>query len=505
MAQDILSNGFVRLCIDPSLNFFDGACKVLIIGQGLSTEDGCTLVPDVIQRVNNERDLNCQFGQGSILTEALRTAFCQCSENLELYALPLADPAAGVAAVYTSTITGPATSDGRFTLFLGNDIYSIDIPVTAGDTVDEIAAAVVAAVPDDFPYTAAVVPTTGVTFTAKNKGTVGNFLNPVYNWAGRRNYAPAGVTVSTVLTTPGTGDPVMPDLLTAVGECCYSCWAYLGSDTGNQTIMRDAVRDAWSCDKPQCFGHGYVYNSGSLGTVLATADNSAELSRVAYSPDAYEFPWQVVANYAALSCCTACDNPELSVQGPENGVLSCIRIPTSCTSPWTFSERQQLADAGFVTYGPSGNGTGQLTNPQIYNDITNYMYDDLGRANATFRDTNSRRLAAATALAIAEHLQQYNGLALFTKNTKVRQGVRGTNPRLVLADLRAWAQENVGVLFSEFDDIDRDITVKTDFEVAEQCRGNPNLLWVNMVYRQPLRIGQINTNLQPKLLDNCDR
>jgi phage tail sheath gpL-like len=503
MAQDVLSNGFVRLCIDPSLNFYDGACRMLVIGQGFDGSVG-SFIPNVIQQVNSERDLIEMFGEGSVLTEALRKVFCTCAQGIQLFGLGVADPAAGVAAEYETTITGPATADGRFTLFLGEADYNIDINVKSGQTATQIAAAVVAAVSDNFPY-AATAALGVITWTAKNKGVVGNVLNPVYNWAGRRNYAPGGVTVATTRTTDGTGDPILPDLINLTGECCYSVAAYLGPDVAGQEALRDYLRDAWSCDKPQCFGAGYVYDVGTLGEVLATSDNSPELSRLAVAVDGYDLPYLTLAAYAALTACTACTSPELSVQGPENGVLSCILVPQSCAAPWTFDERTQLRDAGFVTYGPSGFGTGELTNPQIYNDITNYLYDDLGRANATFRDANSRRLAASTALSIAAQLNTYNGLALFTRNTKINQGTKGTNPRLILADLRAWAKNNIGILFSEFDNIDRDIKVQTDFDRAAKCQGKPDLLWVDFAYRPPVRIGQINTNLQPKVLDNCAR
>jgi phage tail sheath gpL-like len=505
MAQDILSNGFVRLCIDPSLNFYDGACRVLIVGQGLDTGSN-DFIPDSIQQVNNERDLGDMFGRGSVLSEALRRVLCQCPNNVQLFAVGLADPSGedDVAAVYTSTITGPATSDGRFTLFLGEGDYNIDVSVKAGDTAAAIATRVAAAVSLDFPYVATAVGAT-VVWTARNVGEIGNFLNPIYNWSGRRNYAPGGVTFTTVRTTEGVGVPVMPNLIDLAGECCYSCVGYLGPDTENQDILQAYLDDAWDCSKPQCFGHGYVYNVGTLGQVLATGNNAAVLSRLAYALNSYDLPYLTLAAFVAKSCCTACSNPELSIQGPENGRLDCIRIPQSCTSPWTFDERTQLQDAGFVTYGPSGFGTGAMTNPQIFNDVTNYLVDELGRQNVTFRDASSRRLAAATALSVAEKLNTYNGLALFTKNTKINQGVKGTNPRLILADLRAWAKANIGILFSEFENLDRDLTVKTDFEVADPCRGNPNWLWVFLQYMPPNRIGRINTNLVPKVLDNCNR
>jgi len=503
MAQDALSNGFVRLCIDPSLNFFDGSCRILAIGQAL---DGPTeaLIPNVIATVNSERDLEEMFGVGSIMTEALRVVMCACPSSIEVSALPLADPAGGVAALYTMTITGPATSDGRFTLFLGNDTYNIDVPVSEGETAAAIATKVAAAVSIDFPYDAAAVDAT-VTFTAKNAGTIGNYLNPVYNWAGRRNYAPAGVTVATVLTTPGAGAPVVPNLINLTGECCFDVVVYLGDDEAGKEAVNTYLQDAWSCDKPQCFGHGYVFDAGTLGEVLASGNNAATLSRLAYAEDSFDFPYLTLANYAALSACIACTNPETSVQGPENGLLSCVALPQSCSSPWTFDERLQLQEMGFVTYGPSGFGAGELTNPLIYNDVTNYLYDDLGRANVTFRDTNSRRLAAETALSIAEQLQTYNGLSLFTRTTKIQEGVKGTNLRLMLADIRTWAKSNIGTLFSEFENIDTDIRLRSDAEVAAKCRGNPGLIHLDFRYYPPVRIGQIRTNLQPKLLDNCDR
>lgn len=516
MAQDVLANGFVQLCIDPSLNFFDGKCRAVFIGQALDPGDGSEFVEGEVQTISSDRDLIPLFGQGSILTEALRVAMCGCPDNVQFFALPLPDPAAGVAAVYEMTITGPATSAGRFTLFMGNGFgetnYNIDVPVDVGDTVADIVAAVIAAVSPNFTYaatpiTTGVAPdlvTTGVRFTAKNKGTIGNYLNPVYNWAGRKNYAPAGVTVTTARTTVGAGDPDAVDLISIFDECCYSCISVLSDGVAIQKSATDYLNDAWSCDKPQCFGEGFTFNSGTLGQVLAKGDNSL-LQRVAFSLESTEFPWAVVANYAALTCCTACNSPEISIQGPDFGVLSCVAFPQSCGSPWSTDERVQLRDAGFVTYGPASFGTGELVNPQIFNDVTNRLYDNLGRPNATFRAASSLRLQQTTALAVAEQLNNYNGLALFTKNTKINQGVKGTTIRLMTADLITWAKSQIGILFSEFDDVSKDVVIQSDTDVKPRCQGDPETLHCNFRYRQPNRIGKIITNLQPQLFDNCAR
>lgn len=508
MAQQALSDGFVNLCIDPNLNFADGTCRVFIEGQVYDPEEGCPIVPDVITRVNSLRDVDCQFGAGSPLAEAIKRVFCQCPDRIEVYALPRLDSTdvGALAAVYTLTVAGTATEDGRATFFMGDAAYNLDFRVRTGDTAAEIATVLAAEISDAFPFTATVSGAV-VTLTAKNKGTIGNHLNVIYNWAGRSGFAPAGVTFALAQTVVGAVDPVAPaaGYASIIGECCYSCYILLSEDTDWQESLRDHIRDAWSCDKPQCFGHGYVYNVGDLAEVLATGDNSGELSRMAHHPDDPIFPYLKVASFAALSCCSACENPELSIQGPDNGLLSCVSMPASCTAYYSYDEQVQLREAGFVVTGPSNIGTGTLTNPYVFNDVTNYLYDDLGRPNATYRDASSRRLAAATAISIADKLQEFNGLGLFTKNTTIREGVRGTNPRLMLANIRAWAKENIGVLFSEFENIDKDIQLKTDFEVAPRCAGKPGRLHLNLRYRPPVRIDEIVTTLQPALLDNCNR
>lgn len=505
MAQDALSDGFVKLCISDGLNFFDGKCRVLIEGQFIPVV-GSEVVADTITRVLNTRDIEAQFGVGSVLSEALKKVMCACPSKIDLFALPRADAAASVASVYTLTITGPATSDGRFTLFMGDSSYNIDFTVTSGDTATQIAAELVTHVLPSFPFTA-VAAAGVVTFTAKNKGTIGNWLIPIYNWAGRANYAPVGVDVAFAHTVVGSVDPAGPaaGYSAVIGECCYSCYALLSDNEIWQTAFRDHIRDAWDCTKPQCFGNGYTFNAGTLGQILATGDNSPELSRMAHCAEDPIFPYLKVANYTGLSCCSACDHPEASIQGKDRGLLSCVAMPQTCEVCFTFDEQEQLKANGFVVTGPANIGSGALTNPYIFNDVTNYLYDELGRPNATFRDTSSRRLAAATAVSLATQLQTFNGLGLYTKNTTLREGTVGTTPRMMLASIRTWAKSQIGILFSEFDNLDEDLTLQTDFQVQPPCVGVPGVMHLNMRYRPPVRISRINTNLSPALFDNCDR
>lgn len=509
MSIDSLRSGAIRICFDPSLNEFPNKCRILVEGQMLDTG---TAVAGELIKIPSLRDTDELFGEGSVIAEGLRTAFGCCPQQvMEFFALPHkdADVAATTKAVYTITITEDAGSDGRIDIFMMDSKYNTSTHIVEGMTPTDMAAAVVLemnAVPG-FPYVATSA--LGViTLTAKNAGTVGNCAMPIFNWHQRRDYAPAGIEVETAQTTPGANGAVgtftAPDYAGILGECCYCCIAMLYDHADWQDAMIAYIADAWSCEKPQCFGHGYTYNQGTLGQVLANDTNSAEVSRIAQCCDDPVSGWQKVAAYAALSCCSSIDHPEMSIQGPNFGVLNCLHQPESCFQCFTFDEQQLLEATGFVVTVPVQGGTGSMTSPMIVNDVTNNRYDSVtGRLNATWWNTNSRRLAAATADAAAIQLSEVLGLGLFTKNTAIPPGIRGTNPKLILGAFRAWAKSQVGILFSEFEDIDNDIKVMTDFEKAPKCQGIPGKLWVDMIYRPPVRISNIIINAKPSLLSNC--
>lgn len=503
MAIDALRDGFVRLCFDPSGNVLGDKCRLVLEGQFYDPGDGCTITPDVLIKVTSTRDIDCQFGAGSVLAESLKTAIACCGNSgVEIYALPREDADGAVSAAYTLTFTGTATSDGRIDLYMGDGRYNISVRITEGMTPTQIAAAVTAAIPDDFPYTGASAIGV-VTLTARNGGTVGNYLNPQLNWHGRNQYLPGGVAMAVAQTVVGSGDPDPLDYAAVYGECCICCLAMLYGDNDWQDASIAYLDEAWSCDKPQCFGQGYTYNAGTLGQILSQDTNSATVARLAHCNDDPNFPWLKVAAYAAKSCCLTVDNPELSIQGPNYGVLDCVTFPESCGQCFTFDEQNQLRESGFVVTVPVRGGQGALTSPMVTNDITNNRFDAEGRENLTFQSVSSRRLATETAIQIAEQLQQFNGLGYYTAGTNIREGAKGINSKMMLGTMRAWAKSQVGILFSEFDNLDRDLTITDDFATAPRCQGIPGKMRMNLVYRPPVRITQVVVNAAPQLMNNC--
>lgn len=500
MAIDSLRDGFVRLCFDPSANVLGDQCRMVLEGQKLASG---TATSDVLLKITSARDIDTQFGSGSILAESLKRAISCCGNDaVELFALPRSDAAGAVSAAYTLTVVGATTAGGIVDIYWGDSAYNISVSIAAAQTAAQVAAAIQAAVTADFPYTATVAAGV-ITLTAKNGGTVGNTLQIAVNWHGRNNYLPTGVTFAATQTVVGSVDPAPLTYSNVLGECCVCCYAMLFGNAAWQNGVISYLDDAWSCDKPQCFGHGYTYNQGTLGQILASDTNSATVSRMAHCDADMIFPWLKVAAYASTSCCSTVDNPELSVQGPNYGVLSCVKSPESCVQCFTFDEQEQLREAGFVVTVPVSGGQGALTSPMITNDITNNRYDDEGRENLTFKDVSARRLAAKTAEELALFLQEFNGLGYFTAGTAIRAGTQGFNKRIMLGKARAWAKTQVGVLFSEFEDLDKDLTVTDDFETAPKCQGIPGKLALNLIYRPPVRAQRIVVNAKPKLLTNC--
>jgi phage tail sheath gpL-like len=506
MSIDSLRSGAIRICFDPSLNAYPNKCRILLEGQMLTTG---TAEPNALIKIPSLRDVDLLFGEGSVISNGLKVGFACCPDQvMEFYALPRNDQDVGatVKAKYTITFTGTATSDGRADFFVADGRWNTSTRITEGMTPDEVAAAVAANMEVEAGFPFDPVATAGViTLTAKNAGTVGNNIGIIYNWHQRRDYAPLGVDVVVAQSVQGlhAGAFAAPDYAATLGECCYCCIGMLYDSPVWQDYMIAYIADAWSCDKPQCFGHGYTYNSGTLGQILATDTNSAEVSRIAHCTTDPIAGYLEVAAYAAQSCCLTVNNPELSIQGPNFGVLSCVLQPESCFQCFTFEEQQLLQATGFVVVVPLAGGAGSMTSPMVVNDITNNRYDEEGKLNATWWNVNSRRLAAATADAMAIQLGQVLGLGLFTKNTAIPRGVRGTNPKLILGMVRSWAKSNIGVLFSEFDDIDNDIVLMTDFEKAPRCQGIPGKLWLDFTYRPPVRISNIIINAKPALLSNC--
>ena len=181
--------------------------KLLIIGQRTSSGSVAEAVPT---KVFSDKEAETYFGPGSMCHLMVRAAI-KANPYLDLTVVALDDAGAGVVATGTITPTGPATSAGVLTLYIGN--AKVQIAIADEDTAAEIGAALEAELDkhSDLPVSAAVVVETGVvTLTAKNKGLCGNDIHVAVE------VTASGVTATVVAMASGATNPDIQDALDAV-------------------------------------------------------------------------------------------------------------------------------------------------------------------------------------------------------------------------------------------------------------------------------------------------
>ena len=524
MSTKPIGSTFVQLCIDDSLNRLMDGCRVVLEGPVGDSDvyppgEGPTAELNRMIEVKDERSIDLLFGEGSVLAESLKTAISCCrSSAISLFAVAREDY--GTNAVYQLEFDAPptgVTTRGRLDIFIADERYSTSVSVYEGQTAQEVAQAVAAALNQTpgLPFVATLSETLGrtVVLTAVNGGNYGNDTSILVNWHDRTDLLPEGLTWVLSRTTPGAGAAQKyTDYQSIVGDCCACCWAVLSDDAQFQDGAYEYIESTWDCSKPMCMTIGYTYNSGTVGQILASDTNAKYMARLAHcNPDPedpttgdYIAPWLKVAAYATLSCCDTVANPETSIEGMSWGMLRCLQGPGSCFECFSFDDKQELIAAGFVTTSLVSPSPGQLTRPYINNDVTNNRYDSEGRENLTYRDMVSLRLIKMTSLRLTEELAQYQGLALFTRSTSVRAGTRGTSPKIMLGKLRAWAKSQIGVLFSEFENLDEQLIIMTEEETMPACYGDPRRILLQMTYTPPLRVRDIQVNIAPKFRQSCN-
>ncbi|MBI5234735.1 MAG: phage tail sheath subtilisin-like domain-containing protein [Deltaproteobacteria bacterium] len=242
--------------------------KMLIIGQRLTSG---TVAQKVPTQVFSDSDAETAFGPGSIAHLMARAAI-KANPYLDLTVVALDDAGAGVAATGTVTITGPATSSGALTIFVG--AQKIEVAVANADTATNIAAAIVtqAGKQTDLPVTAGNAAGV-VTFTAKNKGLCGNQIG-----LGFKLTNASGVGVAVVAMASGATNPSVQDALTAVYAEKYDVAATPYNNQTDLTTLKTHL-DAVSGPLEQRPGVGVYAMNGAVAdaTTLAGQVNGARL------------------------------------------------------------------------------------------------------------------------------------------------------------------------------------------------------------------------------------
>lgn len=345
--------------------------RALLIGQKLVAGSA---VADTPVRVTSLAQAKTLFGDGSVLAGMFAAWFDQ-NDFTEVWALPVADNGAGVAATGTVAVTGPATAAGTINLMIAGRV--VQVAVANGDAATAVATAIAAAVNADatLPVTANAASST-VTLTARNKGETGNDIDIRHSYYSGETL-PAGIALVITAMASGATNPVLTTAIGNLGDEWFQVMACAFRDTASLTALKTELDDRWGPVR-QIEGHLFVGATGSVGSLasLGNAHNSKHLTIVPtqYSPTpAYEIAAEtsaVVAYYAPI-------DPARPFQTLP---YSWLKAPT-VSDRFTQSERNTLLYDGVSTYRVDTDGT-----CRVERLITTYKTNAAGGDDPSYLD-----------------------------------------------------------------------------------------------------------------------
>ncbi len=286
-SQVEIANNRARQGLPPAVQ------KILLIGQCIGAASVSAPV-----RVTRAEQGATLAGRGSILA-AMVAAALTASSQVELWAMPIADNAAGVAATGSITIGGPSTAAGTLALMIAG--VRVPVAVASGASASTIATAVAAAINalPDLPVTASAAAAV-VTLTCRHKGTAGNDIDLRANYFDGESL-PAGVTATIVPMAAGATNPDLTSLVANLGDAWYQTIAIGVNDAANMSVIDTDLEDRWGPVR-QIEGRAYFGLSGSFSTLSSFgATRNGKHATIVGGYNLPSPPWIVAAAFASVA------------------------------------------------------------------------------------------------------------------------------------------------------------------------------------------------------------
>lgn len=344
--------------------------KMLIIGQMLATG---TAAPLAAVDVFSGDQAALYFGAGS-LAHLMTLAAIKSNSYLSLQVIGVSDAAAGgVAASGTLTLTGPATSTGVVSLWIGNT--RLDVTATGGDTATVTAAALVTLIGQTpaLPVTASAAAGV-ITLTAKHKGTVGNDITL------RAQSTATGTTVAVVAMANGATDPDIAPALAAVYAAGHDIVVCPFSTQTALTALRTHIKSvSGPLEQRSAIGVGGWAKSLATGTTLAGQINDGAIT-LGWHNGSVMLPGEIAASYAAVIA---------SEEDPARPLNTLALASLDVTALADRPGRNEQENALYNGLTPFEIGPGDVV--QIVRAITTYTVDAQGIDDVALLDLTTIR------------------------------------------------------------------------------------------------------------------
>lgn len=350
--------------------------RVAVLAQFLAAGTGVAEVPD---RAFSEADAITKSGTGSIMHLAVRAIF-KANPDVKLDMVPIEDAGGSTAATATITLANAATASGTLDLWIGNEF--VQISITNGDAVNDIATLLDAAInakEHNMPVTASVSAPV-ITLTARNKGLLGNNVPVSY----RLNNV-TGTTVTVVQTgsvVTGAGDPSIANALAAIAPEKYDFVFNTLNDATNLGLLKDHLNTVSNATegKPGVGVFGYTGVQATIETLAGTTLNAERLNvgYLKYSKTTergHSLDYEVGAAYAGILA--SHDDPALPYNNEE-----LIGIAPSATEQRLTRAQQESTLENGVT--PLEIGAGESV--RVVRAITTYTTNAAGTLDIALLD-----------------------------------------------------------------------------------------------------------------------
>lgn len=411
--------------------------RALLIGQ--KTVAG-TLPPNVPVISQSNTDATAAAGPGSVLS-GMANAYRKNDPTGELWLLPLADDATATAATGQIVITAVAagTSPGTFSLYIAGHLVSVPLgPNQTAATVVATIAAVVNAL-QDLPVTASGVggqtPGSTLTFTAKNKGPLGNDIDLRVNYLGAAagEVLPFGISVQVTPMTGGATAPSLVAALNALGDTPFDFIVCSLIDTASlaaiATLLGD-VNGRWSWSS-QVYGHCFTAYRGTAGAAaaFATALNNQHISCVPFN-DSPSTTWRWAAAFAGAAAVSLREDPAVPLQ--------CLQVQAVLAPP--IGSRFPLSiRANTLLYGGCATWTVDASGAVVVeNLITTYVTNATGQPDNSYLQTETLFQLAYVLRRLSDVVTtKFGRVKLAADGVRLLPGSNAVTPSIIRADLIA--------------------------------------------------------------------
>lgn len=397
--------------------------RLLLVGQMLS--DGGATAGEPVHVQGDPRTL---FGNNAMLVDMVDKARANAPIQ-EIWALPLADAVAGVAATGKITVNAaafPVAGAATLSVWIGEWRTRVICYVT--DDEDTLAARLITAInaTERCPVTAVVNGTNAneIDLTARHKGTIGNSIYLDTNYYGDEGPLAAKLFTFTQMSG-GTGDPDVTSALANLGDDEYDWIVGPYSDAVNLgafSTFLNGQSGRWSPFK-QLYGH-------YLGMKVDTVSNLMTYGETYNDPHLSIFG---IYRSASPSWCWAgaiggrmafhlSEAPELSRPLQTLDLIGILPPKAPANRP-AQTDRQSLYFSGISSYHVDG----KTKTASIDRLITTYQNNEWGSPDPSWLDVNTLAQSMYAIRAIrAAVTGQWGRAALMDENPDGLEGVATT-------------------------------------------------------------------------------